>query len=201
MILRVNLILEENRALIRLSGYLAGMKCFLGTFPTPLGTAVAVLDEAGFLRELGIYAAPEAEARLQIRERDGMLRDDAAPAPVAEQLTEYFEGKRRQFTLPVAPEGSAFQRRVWEQLQKIPYGTTTSYGAIAERLGQPGAARAVGLANGANPIAVVVPCHRVVGGNGALTGYAGGLDRKAALLRLEGATGPQQSLFGATIGR
>ncbi len=177
------------------------MKCFIGTFPTPLGNAVAVIDDAGFLRELGLYSEGEAEARVQVRVKGGMLRDDAAVASIAEQLTEYFEGKRRDFSLPIAPEGSPFQRRVWEQLQKIPYGTTTSYGVIAERLGQPGAARAVGLANGANPIAVVVPCHRVIGGNGSLTGYAGGLDRKAALLRIEGATGPQQGLFGATIPR
>ena len=177
------------------------MKSVIGSFPTPLGSALVVVDEGGFLRELSLLAPEEAEARLQLRVRGGLARDDAAIALVAEQLTEYFDGKRRDFSLPLAPEGSPFQRRVWEQLQKIPYGTTTSYGAIAERLGQPGAARAVGLANGANPIAVVVPCHRVIGGNGALIGYAGGLDRKAALLRIEGATGPQQSLFGATIGR
>ncbi len=175
------------------------MTCFLGTFLTPLGLAVAVVDEGGFLRELGLYAPEEAEARVQVRVRGGMVRNDAAIMQVAEQLTEYFDGKRREFGLLIAPEGSPFQRSVWELLQKIPYGTSTNYGSIAERLGKPGAARAVGLANGANPIAVVVPCHRVIGGNGSLTGYAGGLDRKAALLQLERTGGLQQSLFGATI--
>lgn len=175
------------------------MKSFIGTFLTPLGLAVAVVDEGGFLRELGLYAPEEAEARVQVRVKGGMVRDNAAIERVAEQLTEYFDGKRHEFALLIAPEGSSFQRSVWEQLQKIPYGSTTSYGTIAERLGKPGAARAVGLANGANPIAVVVPCHRVIGGSGSLTGYAGGLDRKAALLQLERTGGPQQSLFGSTI--
>jgi methylated-DNA-[protein]-cysteine S-methyltransferase len=101
------------------------------------------------------------------------------------QLDEYFAGKRKHFDLTVDPAGTPFQRGVWRALQKIPYGTTTNYGALAQRLGKPSASRAVGAANGRNPISIVIPCHRVIGANGDLTGYAGGMDRKAALLRLE----------------
>ena len=103
------------------------------------------------------------------------------------QLRAYFEGRRQRFTLPVAPEGTPFQQRVWRELQEIPWGTTTTYREIAERLGQPGAVRAVGYANGRNPVAVVIPCHRVVGANGRLTGYAGGIATKRRLLQHEGA--------------
>ncbi len=103
------------------------------------------------------------------------------------QLVEYFAGERHVFDLPVRPRGTDFQRRVWDVLSTLPWGATTTYGALAARLGlPPGAARAVGAANGANPVPVVLPCHRVVGGDGSLTGYAGGLERKATLLRLEG---------------
>jgi methylated-DNA-[protein]-cysteine S-methyltransferase len=103
----------------------------------------------------------------------------------ADQLDAYFAGTLARFTLPLAPRGTAFQQRVWEALQEIPYGETESYGELAERIGSPGAARAVGLANGKNPIGIVIPCHRVVGSNGSLTGYGGGLDRKKQLLDLE----------------
>jgi methylated-DNA-[protein]-cysteine S-methyltransferase len=114
--------------------------------------------------------------------------DDADPILVAarQQLKEYFAGERQEFDLPLAPVGTQFQHRVWAALREIPYATTTSYGEIARRLdlGSRGA-RAVGLANGSNPIPIVVPCHRVVGADGSLTGYAGGLDRKRTLLTLE----------------
>lgn len=103
----------------------------------------------------------------------------------AEQLDAYFAGALTRFTLPLAPRGSAFQERVWAALQDIPYGETESYGRLAERIGSPGAARAVGLANGRNPIGIIVPCHRVVGSQGNLTGYGGGLERKRQLLDLE----------------
>jgi methylated-DNA-[protein]-cysteine S-methyltransferase len=102
-----------------------------------------------------------------------------------QQLDEYFAGTRQDFDLTVDPAGTAFQRGVWHALQKIPYGTTTHYGALAQRIGKPSASRAVGAANGRNPISIVIPCHRVIGAGGDLTGYAGGLERKAALLRLE----------------
>ena len=101
------------------------------------------------------------------------------------QLDEYFAGDRQEFDLPLAPAGTPFQRQVWEALASIPYGEVTSYAALADRLGRPGSARAVGAANGANPLAIVVPCHRVVGADGTLTGYAGGLDAKRTLLTLE----------------
>ncbi len=102
------------------------------------------------------------------------------------QLGAYFEGRLRTFQLPLAPQGTPFQRAVWEALLAVPYGATTSYGAIAERVGRPRAVRAVGAANGANPIPIVIPCHRIIGKSGALTGYGGGLSIKEHLLKLEG---------------
>jgi len=104
---------------------------------------------------------------------------------VARQLAEYFAGERRTFEVRLAPHGTPFQLRVWERLRAIPYGRTTSYGRLAADLGMPGAARAVGAAAGRNPIAIIVPCHRLIGAGGALTGYAGGLEVKRMLLELE----------------
>jgi methylated-DNA-[protein]-cysteine S-methyltransferase len=101
------------------------------------------------------------------------------------QLEEYFRGERHDFDLPLAPHGTEFQRRVWQRLRDIEYGTTTTYGALAQELGNANASRAVGLANGSNPIPIVIPCHRVIGANGALTGFGGGLPIKSALLELE----------------
>ncbi|MGE0361717.1 MAG: methylated-DNA--[protein]-cysteine S-methyltransferase [Vicinamibacterales bacterium] len=112
-------------------------------------------------------------------ESPATFRDAAA------QLAAYFAGRLRAFDLPVEPAGTPFQRRVWRALLDIPYGETESYGALARRLGDPKAVRAVGLANGANPIAIVIPCHRVIGANGSLIGYGGGLPTKRALLDLE----------------
>ncbi|HZP93058.1 MAG TPA: methylated-DNA--[protein]-cysteine S-methyltransferase [Burkholderiales bacterium] len=117
----------------------------------------------------------------------------------AKQLDEYFAGRRRRFDLPLAPQGTPFQRKVWQALTGIGYGTTISYGELACRVGDPGASRAVGAANGRNPISIMVPCHRVIGANGDLTGYAGGLQRKKALLALESAEA-QPSLFAARTG-
>ncbi|MBE5781405.1 MAG: methylated-DNA--[protein]-cysteine S-methyltransferase [Clostridiales bacterium] len=102
------------------------------------------------------------------------------------ELQEYFAGERRVFTVPLKPKGTAFQKRVWQQLCAIPYGAVCNYGEIAARMGQPRAARAVGMANNRNPIMIMIPCHRVIGKNGSLVGYAGGLGMKEALLRLEG---------------
>jgi len=112
-------------------------------------------------------------------------RDDGGFQGVVEQLAEYFGGLRTDFELLLAPRGNAFQRRVWDLLIQIPYGQTRTYGELARELGDPGLAQAVGAANGRNPISIIVPCHRVVGAGGKLTGYAGGLDRKARLLELE----------------
>jgi methylated-DNA-[protein]-cysteine S-methyltransferase len=112
-------------------------------------------------------------------------RADEPFAHVRSQLSEYFAGGRVEFDVPLAMAGTPFQRRVWGALQRIPYGETTTYGELARRVGQPSASRAVGLANGRNPIAVIVPCHRVIGSDGSLTGYGGGLERKRLLLELE----------------
>jgi len=113
------------------------------------------------------------------------LRDPAPFAPVREQLAAYFAGELTEFDLPLAPEGTPFQQRVWAALRRIPYGTTLTYGELAREIGQPTASRAVGLANGRNPHSIVVPCHRVIGTDGSLTGYGGGLERKRYLLALE----------------
>ena len=115
---------------------------------------------------------------------DGII-DDTANREIVEQLQEYFEGKRTNFELPLDVQGTPFQMAVWNELLKIPYGSTCSYIDIARSLGKPGAARAVGMANHENPIAVVIPCHRVVGSDGSLTGYAGGLHLKQQLLGIE----------------
>jgi methylated-DNA-[protein]-cysteine S-methyltransferase len=145
------------------------------TIPSPLGP-IRLRAAGGALRELAF--APEAAV------------DDAPPAdPVLAaaraQLEAYFAGELTAFELPLAPAGTAFDRRVWAAVAAIPHGSTASYGELAAQLGAPGAARAVGAANGRNPIAIVIPCHRVIGAGGALTGYAYGVQRKAGLLALE----------------
>ena len=126
------------------------------------------------------------------------VEDGRAFAEPVRQLCEWFDGRRRQFDLTVDPLGTPFQRRVWEALLEIPYGKTATYGEVAARVGQPGSARAVGHAIGRNPVGIVIPCHRVVGAGGLLTGYAGGLDRKASLLAHERAT---VDATGAPAGR
>ena len=143
---------------------------------SPIDPLLLVGDETG-LRELQM--APHEQPP------PGAERDDEALAPVAAQLADYFAGRRLAFEVPLAPVGTAFQRKVWLALREIPYGRTTTYGEIAAGLGRPTASRAVGLANGRNPLAVIVPCHRVIGANGALTGFGGGLSRKRWLLEHE----------------
>jgi methylated-DNA-[protein]-cysteine S-methyltransferase len=118
-------------------------------------------------------------------DRADWVRDDRSFPDAVNQLDAYFAGKRTDFDLELDMVGSEFQRRVWQALLTIPFGETRSYGQIAEQIGAAGSARAVGLANGHNPIAIIVPCHRVVGANGSLTGYGGGLDRKRSLLEME----------------
>ncbi len=140
--------------------------------------------------ELLLVGDGESLTRLDFhpsRVRPGWRHEPAAFAEARDQLDAYFAGDLRTFDLPLAPAGTPFQRRVWDALTTIPYGETTSYGELAEEIGRPGSARAVGAANGRNPIAIVVPCHRVIGGDRTLTGYAGGLDAKRILLTLEGA--------------
>lgn len=126
-----------------------------------------------------LYLNP-AGAVLPAEERETPLLAEAM-----RQLAEYFAGERREFELPLAPEGTPFMRRVWEELVKVPYGATATYGEIAERIGNPGASRAVGLANNRNPIAIIIPCHRIIGSSGKLVGYAGGVELKERLLALE----------------
>ena len=116
---------------------------------------------------------------------DAIEQNDALLDRAADQLGQYFAGARKQFDLPLAPSGTEFQQRVWMQLRAIPFGTTCSYGDIARRLGQPGASRAVGLANGKTPLSIVVPCHRAIGADGSLTGFGGGVEVKKRLLELE----------------
>ena len=113
------------------------------------------------------------------------LEDNEPFNTVIKQLDEYFDGKRQDFDLPLRPAGTAFQRQVWQALQQVPYGETWSYGELAKHIGKPNAYRAVGAANGFNPIPVIIPCHRIIGSNGKLTGFGGGLEAKAFLLNLE----------------
>ena len=127
-------------------------------------------------------------SRSGFRPDECWVRDRKAVRDAAEQLCEYGAGDLKDFDLPLRPSGTGFQMSVWEALASIPYGTTTSYGAIAHTIGRPGSGRAVGSAVGSNPIAIVIPCHRVIGSNGALTGFGGGLDNEVTLLRREGIT-------------
>jgi methylated-DNA-[protein]-cysteine S-methyltransferase len=152
----------------------------------PLGPLLLTTDGRALT---GVYFEPH---RAGTDPRPGHARtatrddDDPVLAATAAQLREYFDGARTRFDLPLAPRGTGFQQRVWAVLLDLGYGRTASYGDVARRLGlPPGASRAVGLANGANPISIIIPCHRVIGADGSLTGYGGGLDRKRFLLDLE----------------
>lgn len=158
-------------------------------FPSPIGELVLAVSDAALK---GVFF-PLPRNRVTPEERPEWVQDDgcgpagALLAQVRRQLTEYFDGTRTSFDLPLDADGSAFERSVWNLLRTIPYGATTSYGELARRLGDPRATRAVGAANGKNPIPIIVPCHRVVGARGELTGFGGGLDRKRWLLEHEGA--------------
>ena len=132
---------------------------------------------------LGFVGLPGARHPLNIP--PGWTRSQAAFAEVKRQFDAYFAGQLVQFDLPLEPHGTEFQLRVWKALRTIPYATTISYGELARRIGNPKASRAVGMANGANPLSIIVPCHRVMGANGSLTGYGGGLEAKKYLLDLE----------------
>ncbi|MBZ5605345.1 MAG: methylated-DNA--[protein]-cysteine S-methyltransferase [Acidobacteriia bacterium] len=150
-----------------------------GYLETPIGTLLIAGDDAIhaiYFPKNGKAVKPEADWTESSRGAVGVA---------IKQLKEYFSGKRAEFELPLAPEGTAFQRSVWGQLCEIPYGQTISYGELAKRVGNPKASRAVGAANGQNPIPIVIPCHRVIGSNGKLTGFGGGLPTKEKLLALE----------------
>jgi len=149
---------------------------------------------------LQLFARGDELAGVHLPEQpvpDGNDRPTRVLKETARQLAEYFAGTRQVFDLPLAPQGSGFQERVWRALLAIPFGVTTTYGDIARTIGRPSASRAVGTANGANPIAIIVPCHRVIGQNGTLTGYAGGLPMKKWLLEHEQRiAGRQLALLG-----
>ncbi len=146
---------------------------------SPVGWLLLVGDEAG-LRSVSFEVSKRTAVVM-----DGWREDEAAFGEVVRQLRAYFSGELREFDLQLAPEGTEFQLRVWRALRKIPYGETISYGELAKRVGNAKASRAVGLANGCNPIPIIVPCHRVIGSDGSLTGFGGGLRNKEKLLELE----------------
>jgi methylated-DNA-[protein]-cysteine S-methyltransferase len=150
-------------------------------FESPIQTLRLVSDGRSLI---GLYMM--AEKHNLIPRNDWLENDAVEPfAVVKQQLNDYFTGRLTTFDLPLAPHGTAFQQKVWQALQTIPYGKTISYGELARHIGQPTASRAVGLANGRNPISIIVPCHRVVGASGKLTGYGGGIERKQWLLNHE----------------
>lgn len=142
---------------------------------TPLGKLLA----GGSETELLCLSSVDQPAK------DWVCHETPVLAQTKKQLEEYFSGERTHFTIPLAPQGTGFQRQVWKELQRIPYGETRTYGQIAAAVGNPKASRAVGMANHNNPIMILIPCHRVIGSNGNLTGYAGGVDKKEFLLKLE----------------
>lgn len=154
------------------------MSIYLHPYPSPIGDLI-LHEEDGCLTRVD-FADPALTS-----EQDPVLTP--LLAETVRQLDEYFAGKRHDFDLPLAPQGTPFQQRVWAALRQIPYGTTASYGQIAAAIGNPKASRAVGMANNRNPIAVIIPCHRVIGADGSLVGYGGGLPIKKQLLELEGA--------------
>lgn len=146
---------------------------------SPIGVLTLTGSE-GILTGLHMHDQRHAPPHL-----DAWQRDDVMFKDVIAQLHAYFDGSLREFDVPLVLSGTEFQRRVWAQLREIPYGETASYGDMARWIGSPNASRAVGLANGRNPVAIIVPCHRVIGADGSLTGYGGGLDRKVWLLEHE----------------
>jgi methylated-DNA-[protein]-cysteine S-methyltransferase len=166
---------------------------------SPIGTLVLAADAAG-LRHIEFPTNRHPVGRAGwVPDARGAIADTLAETRA--QLDAYFAGTRRTFDLPLAPEGTSFQRTVWTMLAQIPWGATWSYGQLAKAIGQPAAVRAVGAANGRNPLPIVLPCHRVIGSDGKLTGFGGGLPIKEALLRLEGAlpapvAAPTGDLFG-----
>jgi len=151
---------------------------------SPIGQVLLARNAVG-LTHINFQEGNDHILDIAVLEKTGWQRDDDQFDDAASQLTEYFAGERKEFDLPLAPAGTPFQQKVWAELCRIHFGKTISYGELAQRIGQPTAARAVGSANGKNPLPVVVPCHRVIGSSGTLTGYAGGIEIKATLLNIE----------------
>ena len=165
------------------------MTSYADILESPVGPIGLAVDGGGAVTRIS-FLAEESSASPESFERElasfgPVVRDAERCASLRSQLEEYFEGARREFDLALAPRGTTFQKRVWEALTRIPYGTTRSYGVIARELGQPGASRAVGQANNKNPLPLVIPCHRVIGADGRLTGFGGGVSIKRALLDFE----------------
>jgi methylated-DNA-[protein]-cysteine S-methyltransferase len=158
---------------------IAVQPCYYSEIDSPVGTLLLRGDGAALT---GTYMQKQ---RYRPPLPDHYVRDDAKFRTTREQLTAYFAGKLQKFDLPLAPQGTPFQQMVWQALLDIPFGATESYGQLAKRINHDGAARAVGLANGHNPIGIIIPCHRVIGANGSLTGYGGGIERKQWLLNHE----------------
>ena len=158
------------------------MKSYFDTFDTPVGVFSVSVNEEGALLATSFGTGASLASRSARGEGE---RSPSRLALARGQILEYFAGTRREFELSLAPEGTPFQQRVWQELLRIPYGTTRSYGELAAFLGQPGASRAVGSANGRNPIALIIPCHRVIATGGGLGGFAFGLEMKRRLLSLE----------------
>lgn len=156
------------------------------TFKTPVGMMIVVQDEEG-LRYIDFQDCPNP-----LTPANTWQQDKHFCKPAREQLLSYFNGELTAFELPLAPIGTEFQQRVWEILAEVPFGTIITYGNMAKQLHRPSASRAVGMANGRNPLSIVLPCHRVVGANRKLTGYRGGLPIKTFLLKLEGLNVSQQ---------
>ena len=152
------------------------------TMASPVGDLLLTGEDG---RLTGLYMPSDRYARHAAANPGSARRDDDAFAAVRRQLEEYFGGERSSFDLPVTPAGTPFQQGVWAELQRNGYGTTITYAELAERIGRPTAIRAAGAANGANPVSIVIPCHRVIGSDGTLTGYGGGLEAKRFLLDLE----------------
>ena len=169
------------------------MTQFAATLDTPVGPLTATVDADGRLVRL---AFPHERALAA-----GAEESPQRCAAVFAQLAEYLAGARREFTVSLAARGTEFQRRVWDELARIPYGTTISYRELATRVGNPAACRAVARANATNPIPIIVPCHRVIGADGSLTGYGGGIDRKRFLLALEGVPLPEERRSPTAPGR
>lgn len=164
------------------------MNLFVQTFTTLFGPFSVAVTPSRALAATAFGDLPALQRRLPPAPQCHIMYDTSATAPAREQLLEFFAGQRTDFDLPLDLLGTPFQRRVWQALRRIPYGSTRSYGALAAELGRPSAARAVGRANATNPICVVVPCHRVIGANGSLTGFAFGEDIKRRLLAHEKTT-------------